>query len=549
MENITPTLLGELIGQVRTVPAAGNEALNAAADPHGDPGKFTALIDEINRVIAPPVPVTAETVFIRAMEVVSDEVNEHGGRFAQDEFAGLCELIIDSPVLVAHDKHQLPVARNFKAEVIDRDGRPWIKVWFYWPKDAAGAQDLAARIDAGVLREVSIGFEFKRPECSVCGRDIRECEHQPFAESKHPDGGVRPIHYIYRDIVRVLETSLVYRGATPGTRIGTGLFFNKAHEAKACCTPISAGADVDICRPQSPPSRRADIPASLGTTIERLFEVGLANGRPISSVPDLLREDNCGSRFVVTPLVEGLPLVVIKRARDVLLFDPDRNEFGAKVLRIRDELVARITDDFAGYGWLVRPLPERKHNHLTLFLEWIGSLNDEDFFSRPVIEQRRLVSRIFNRGRFIRPLPYRGVDREQLARAVQLLSSAAGCRIHPANSAVCPPPEGHELRRKQHLWLQITDRAATADGGWSYTLALADGDDFCELPQQVHSPQCYPIGRIVPVVGLPTVSADGDLQLFDAAIRYTPARRNRPDSISVIQRIVKPIKACPGQMA
>ncbi len=537
MGKVMPTLLGELIGQVKAVPAAGYESLLSRAGGKSKAEGLAALVDGINRVIAPPVAVTEDSVFIRAMEVISDEVNEHGGRFSADEFARLCELIIDSPVLVAHDKRQLPVARNFKAEVVTRDGRPWVKVWFYWPKDTAGSQDLAARIDSGVLREVSIGFEFKRPECSVCGADIRECEHQPFAEGKHPDGKIRPIHYIYRDIVRVLETSLVYRGATPGTRIGTGLFFNKASE-------------VDVCRPlNNRPQTRPGIPASLGTTIERLFDAGLVNGTPIVTVTDLLREDNFGQRFVVTPLVEGMPVVAVKRAGKVLLFEANKNEFGAKVPLIRDELSRITANEFTCCGWLVRPLPKRKRGGLTFFIEWIGSLNNTDFLSRPVIAHRRLVSRLLGNGRSVRPLPYRWVDRGQLTRAAQILSSTAGCRIHPANVAVCPPPECYELRRKEHLWLQITDREAAPDGRWYYKLALADGDDFRILKQKVLSPQRYPIGRVVPVVGSPVLLADRDLQLSDPAISYTPARRNQPDSVAAIKRMFTPTETAHKQIA
>jgi hypothetical protein len=553
MGKIMPTLLGELIGQVEAVPAAGYESLLSRAGDESKAEGFAALVDEINRVIAPPVAVTEDSVFIRAMEVISDEINEHGGRFMQDEFARLCELIIDSPVLVAHDKRQLPVARNFKAEVVTRDGRPWVKVWFYWPKDTAGAQDLASRIDSGVLREVSIGFEFKRPECSVCGADIRECEHQPFTEGKHPDGKIRPIHYIYRDIIRVLETSLVYRGATPGTRIGTGLFFSKEHKAGGSVSPR---ADRHEAQPVSGATKRREpeplrpgIPASLGTTIERLFDAGLVNGTPIVTVTDLLREDNFGQRFVVTPLVEGMPVVAIKRAGKVLLFNTNKNEFGAKVPRIRDELSRITAGEFTCCGWLVRSLLKRKRGGLTFFMEWIGSLNNTDFLSRPVIAHRRLVSRLLGHGRSVRPLPYRWVDRGQLTGAIQILSSTAGCRIHPANTAVCPPPECYELRRKEYLWLQITDREAAPDGRWYYQLALADGDDFRALKQKVLSPQRYPIGRVVPVVGSPVLSADRDIQLSDPAIRYTPARRNQPDSVAAIKRIFTPTKTANKQMA
>lgn len=532
MKNMQPTLLGELIGTVQAVPVVGNDRLAARPGERHVPDSLAVLIEEINRVIAPPVPVSGDAVFIRAMEVVSDEVNEHGGRFSTDEFGWLCELIIDSPVLVAHDKRQLPVARNFKAEVITREGRPWVKVWFYWPKDATGAQDLASRIDSGVLREVSIGFEFKRPECSVCGADIRECEHQPFAKGKHPDGTVRPVHYIYRDIVRVLETSLVYRGATPGTRIGAGLFFHKTCAAK-------------ICRPR----KRFGILAALCTTIERMFDVGLANGIPVTRATDVLQDDSRSSRFVVTPLVEGVPVAAVRRKTKILLYDPDQNEFSIRVPGVCDELARNVTADLMCFGWLVRPRRKSKNTEVTLFVEWMGSVNDEDFLPHPIIEHRQLISRLFGRGKLIRPLPYRWVDREQLARAAMILSSAAGCRIHPAEATVSPPPVGHEVRRRAHLWLQITDRESTPDGLWRYQLALADGDDFREVKQWVESPQKYPVGRVVPVVGSLMLTENRGLRMFDAKIRYTPARRNQPDSLKTVRRMSAVVKAIPRQVA
>jgi hypothetical protein len=404
------------------------------------------------------------------------------------------------------------VARNFKAEVIDRAGRPWIKVWFYWPKDAAGAQDLAARIDAGVLREVSIGFEFKRPECSVCGRDIRECEHQPFAESRRPDGQRGTVHYLYRDIVRVLETSLVYRGATPGTRIGSGLFFRTR-------------ADADVGRPHE---------ASI--MIERLFEVGLTNAAPIRSVADCLDDDPGVSRLVVAPLIEGLPLVVCKQERNVALYTVDQQNVSAKIPRIGRELLSLAAGDFSGFGWLVRPRPQGTRGPLTVFMEFLGTVHDEEYYKRPIIDHYREVSRLFRAGRSLRPVPYRWVDRAQAARAAQLLSSTAGYRIYPADRPAFPPAASFELRRRPHLWLQIIDRQPTTEGQWQYTLALADHDDFNELADPVISAQRYPLGRIVPVTGALSVSPEGNWSLTDPAIRYTPARREQPDSLPNIRR-------------
>ena len=79
------------------------------------------LISLINSRIKPPVPVTAEDIFIRAMYLISDKVNSYGGCFPQAEHPLLAQLIIDSPVLIGHNKEKLPVARNFNTELVYRD--------------------------------------------------------------------------------------------------------------------------------------------------------------------------------------------------------------------------------------------------------------------------------------------------------------------------------------------------------------------------------------------------------------------------------------------
>ncbi|MBI3872168.1 MAG: hypothetical protein HY304_03715 [candidate division Zixibacteria bacterium] len=182
----------------------------------------------INERIHPPVPVGAADVHVRMLRLVSDEVNDHGGRFPRDEHVRLCELLIDTPVLIGHDRTHLPVARNFAARCVDSGGRQWVEVWFYWLRgDGANHDQLAADIDAGLVKEGSIGFEFRKPQCSICARDIRTCDHVPDHEYADAQGSMQTAHYEYRDIVRVLETSLVYRGATPGTHFASGPVFCK----------------------------------------------------------------------------------------------------------------------------------------------------------------------------------------------------------------------------------------------------------------------------------------------------------------------------------
>lgn len=194
------------------------------------PGRITArlaepecpvrpeLVHKINRNINPPSPVEASDVHIRAMYVVSDQVNSFGGRFPVSEHRRLADLLVDSPVLAGHRKDKLPLGRTFHAEPVTVDGVRWVKAYFYWLRSANGAESLRENIDGGVYKECSIGFTFSFAECSICGEDIRLCEHEPL-ESYGSGDDASTCHFNYRKIERVLETSLVYRGATPGTSV------------------------------------------------------------------------------------------------------------------------------------------------------------------------------------------------------------------------------------------------------------------------------------------------------------------------------------------
>jgi hypothetical protein len=180
------------------------------------------LIRLINENVKPPEPVTAQDILIRSMYIVSDEVNSYGGRFPVDEHDRLASLLIDSPVLVGHRKDGLPIGRTFYACVVERNGRPWVRSYFYWLKSVEGAETLRDNIDKGVYKECSIGFTYLLPECSVCGDDIRRCRHNLF-QSYGTEGNESRCHFNYRKIERVLETSLVFRGATPGTAMSKDL--------------------------------------------------------------------------------------------------------------------------------------------------------------------------------------------------------------------------------------------------------------------------------------------------------------------------------------
>jgi hypothetical protein len=198
------------------------------------------LVFLINSRIKPPKPVTKEDIFVRTMYLVSDEINSYGGCFPSEELHNLTSLVIDSPVMVGHTKEKLPIARNFKAEVVQKEDRNWVKVWFYWLKNSKDAFSLKENIDHGIYKECSLGFVFEFPECSICGEDMRKCQHVPFKSYRKEKGQgsgnkgqengedeENIAFFNYRNVTRVLETSLVYRGAVPNTSMSDELWLLK----------------------------------------------------------------------------------------------------------------------------------------------------------------------------------------------------------------------------------------------------------------------------------------------------------------------------------
>jgi hypothetical protein len=188
------------------------------------------LVFLINTRIKPPLPVKKEDIYIRAMYLISDQVNSFGGCFPLEEHPKLAELLVDSPVLVGHSKERLPIARNFKADLVEKDGANWIKVYFYWLKNSPVAKSLKENIDHGIYKECSIGFSFEFPECSICRQDMRRCQHIPFRTYQDENGEQTQAHFNYRNIIRVHETSLVYRGAVFGTSMTNELHLFQKHD-------------------------------------------------------------------------------------------------------------------------------------------------------------------------------------------------------------------------------------------------------------------------------------------------------------------------------
>jgi hypothetical protein len=178
-------------------------------------GQFDQLLA---KVLRDSNGIDVAQVFVRSMWVVSDEVNSYGGVLSSESHPQIAELMLGAPILVGHQTDSLPIARVFHAMVAERDGRSWVRAFFYWLREADGAETLRANIDGGIYQECSISFLYTQPICLLCHQDIRECGHEPNREYR-VHGRRQVCNFRYDGISKVLECSLVYRGAIPNTLV------------------------------------------------------------------------------------------------------------------------------------------------------------------------------------------------------------------------------------------------------------------------------------------------------------------------------------------
>jgi hypothetical protein len=162
----------------------------------------------------PPVPVSERDVYVRRCRLAGDAIDTYYGRFRTEELPKLLVLVQGAPLLVGHNKRSLGVARFFGGSVAEHEKRNYIVPGFYWLRGHSSAEDLRVAIDGGLYSEASISFVYEKPTCSVCGEDIRTCDHLPGSPG---EGDGEPVFYYYDNVAAVLEGSLVYRGAQPGT--------------------------------------------------------------------------------------------------------------------------------------------------------------------------------------------------------------------------------------------------------------------------------------------------------------------------------------------
>jgi hypothetical protein len=184
--------------------AAGLRDAPGAAD--DDP----ELVAAVNRYALRPLAREEFAVF--TMDLCHNQIDRHFSRFPDEELERINALVPGRPLMERHDlRGSLPRGTFFRS-ALHRDGdRLSVRPEVYVLRTRENAAFIL-NIEGGVYRETSIGFSFQFPECSICRRDIRTCDHVP----GRPYGG--PVcHFVMREVLDVIEGSVVSSGSQ-GTR-------------------------------------------------------------------------------------------------------------------------------------------------------------------------------------------------------------------------------------------------------------------------------------------------------------------------------------------
>jgi hypothetical protein len=123
--------------------------------------------------------------------------------------------------LRGHNWRELPLGYSISAELIAQSGRKSVLAGFYTVRGIVETDDLIKRMEAKILRDVSVGFHGGRMVCDLCGQDFWDCRHFPGLKYETKEGDVvkTELATFTIDDARLSEVSGVFDGSTPEAMI------------------------------------------------------------------------------------------------------------------------------------------------------------------------------------------------------------------------------------------------------------------------------------------------------------------------------------------
>lgn len=122
-------------------------------------------------------PKTSESLFAFRLCACDNQIDRDLERFTERTLDQFAEMFVGKPVLRDHNwSANSQTARVYAAGVEMRDGVKRLILRAYMPRTSRSANTIAD-IEAGILREASVGVAVHNTLCSICGADYRGCSH------------------------------------------------------------------------------------------------------------------------------------------------------------------------------------------------------------------------------------------------------------------------------------------------------------------------------------------------------------------------------------
>ena len=163
---------------------------------------------------------TQDEVYTFNLILCDNEIDRDSEQFSPSALEALAQMFIGKTGIFDHSmKSRDQTARIFKAHVeavegkLNSIGEPYVKLVAsaYMPRTEKNAE-IIAEIDAGILKEVSVGCSVGQVTCSICGTNVRQtaCAH-----IKGVSYGTKPCYHILSHPRDAYEWSFV---AVPAQR-------------------------------------------------------------------------------------------------------------------------------------------------------------------------------------------------------------------------------------------------------------------------------------------------------------------------------------------
>ena len=129
---------------------------------------------------------TAEEVYTFTVRLCDNEVDRDGERFENETLNELAALFVGKTGILDHQWSAAgQMARIYRAEAVEDAGTVtsagdryrYVKGWAYMLR-TPGSEEVIARLEGGILREVSVGCAVEKAVCSICGKPVGACEHR-----------------------------------------------------------------------------------------------------------------------------------------------------------------------------------------------------------------------------------------------------------------------------------------------------------------------------------------------------------------------------------